>query len=63
MNSSIRLPSDWISQPELNKSVVGEGVEVVSQVLTKHVILYRKRWIFLKPQLLFEPIPSALVWL
>lgn len=61
INSSIRLPSDWISQPELNKTVVGEGVEVVSQVLTKHIILNRKRWIFLKPHLLFEPIPSASV--
>lgn len=26
--------SDRISQPELNKSIVGEAVEVVSQVLT-----------------------------
>lgn len=58
INSSIRLPSDWISQSELNKSIVGEGDEVVSQVLIEHVLLYEKRWVFLKPHL-FEPVPSG----
>lgn len=40
---------------------MGEDVEVVHQVLTKHAIFCGKRWIFLKPHLLFEPIPFAFV--
>lgn len=40
---------------------MGEAVEVVSQVLTNHILLHEKRWMFLMPYLLFEPPASGFV--